>query len=272
MTFSYLNRPDGCKIAYTIDDHTNPWEPSETILFVHGLAESGLAWRAWIPYFSRHFKVVCMDLRGFGQSSAMSSTHHWTMDELLDDIEALITHLNCSKVHLVGAKSGGSMVLKLAADRPHLIHTLIGVTPPLLPAVGVEDWLVHINSKGVMDWARQTMKGRLGSTASTQEIEWWLENIQGKTAISTLQSYLLWVPKLDIRNDIPNIHSQTLIITTTGSGLRSLEGVKEWVSQIKNARLHIIEGDAWHAAGAYPDLCAKEVLSFILQQSSSKAS
>ncbi|MGA0023439.1 MAG: alpha/beta fold hydrolase [Burkholderiales bacterium] len=258
-----LKRPDGCDIFYTVDDCTDPWRKPETMLFVHGLAESGEAWRAWVPHFMRRYRVVRMDLRGFGRSTAMPAEHEWSMDELLDDIEALIRHLGCARVHLIGAKSGGSMALTMAAHRPSLVRTLIGVTPPVLPAAGVDDWVKHINSKGVLDWARYTMQGRLGSAATQAEIDWWVHNLQGRTPLSTLQGYLRWVPKLDIREDVKRITCPTLIITTTGSGLRSVDGVKAWVSQVKSAELLVLDGDAWHAAGAYPDRCAQATLEFL---------
>ncbi|MEK6593937.1 MAG: alpha/beta hydrolase [Pseudomonadota bacterium] len=262
---AYLERPDGCTLYYTVDDHTDPWRKADTILFVHGLAESGEAWRGWVPHFARHYRVVRIDLRGFGRSTPMPGEHQWTMDELLDDIEALIRRLGCERVHLVGAKSGGSMVLKMAADRPALVHTLIGVTPPLTPAAGVDEWVKHIATRGVPDWARHTMQGRLGSAASQAEVDWWVENLQGKTPLSTLQGYLRWVPKLDIRADVERITCPTLIITTTGSGLRSVDGVKAWVSRVKSARLLVLEGDAWHAAGAYPDRCAQASVDFLAE-------
>jgi len=41
----FLQRPDGCRLFYRIDDYTDPWRTPPTILFVHGLAESGEAWR-----------------------------------------------------------------------------------------------------------------------------------------------------------------------------------------------------------------------------------
>jgi pimeloyl-ACP methyl ester carboxylesterase len=266
---AYLARPDGCKIFYAVDDHTDPWRDAETILFVHGLAESGEAWRGWVPYFSRRYRVARIDLRGFGRSTPMPAAHEWRMDELLDDIGALIRHLGCERVHLVGAKSGGSMVLKMAAERPALVHTLTGVTPPLVAAAGVDDWVKHIESKGVPDWARHTMQGRLGSAATPAEVDWWVENLQSRTALSTLQGYLRWVPGLDIRADVARITCPALIITTTGSGLRSVDGVKAWVSAVKSARLLVLEGDAWHAAGAYPDRCAQATADFLTEIKSS---
>lgn len=43
---AFLERPDGCKLVYVIDDFTDPWLAAPTVLFVHGLAESTEAWRA----------------------------------------------------------------------------------------------------------------------------------------------------------------------------------------------------------------------------------
>ena len=43
---SLLTRPDGCELFYAIDDFTDPWREAETVLFLHGLAESTEALRA----------------------------------------------------------------------------------------------------------------------------------------------------------------------------------------------------------------------------------
>ena len=262
----YLDRPGGSKLFYTIDDYTDPWLEPPTVLFVHGLAESAEAWRAWVPHFARHYRVVRVDLRGFGRSTPMPSHFDYSMDVLVDDLVALIRDLGCDRVHLIGAKSGGSMALKLAADHPACVETLIGVTPPVTSAAGVPDWIAHIDQHGVHDWARLTMQGRLGSGAAPAEVDWWIDNIQSRTPLSTMQSYLRWVPSLDIRNDVDKVQCPTLIITTTGSGLRTIDSVKAWQQRIPHSSLLVLEGDAWHAAGAYPDACARAALEFIEQQ------
>lgn len=261
-----LTRSDGAQLHYAIDDFTDAWANPETVLFVHGLAESGEAWRAWVPYFARRYRVVRIDLRGFGQSTPMPADCQWRMEVLLADLAALIQHLGCEKVHLIGAKSGGSMALKFAADYPQMVQTLVGVTPPVAGAAAVPEWLARIESHGVLDWARHTMQGRLGSQVRAAEVDWWVNNIQGKTPLSTLQSYLRWVPGLDIANEVAKIKAPTLIITTTGSGLRTIDSVKTWQQRIAQSQLVILEGDAWHAAGAYPDRCAQAAAQFIESQ------
>ena len=260
---AFLTRPDDCKLFYVIDDFTDPWRTAPIVLFVHGLAESTEAWRAWVPHFARRFRVVRVDVRGFGRSTPMPAAFEWNIDVLVDDFVALIRHLEADRVHLVGAKSGGSMTLKLAADHPALVQTLTGVTPPVVGPQGAHDWRAFIPKHGMREWARMTMQGRLGSKVSQAEMDWWIDNIQSKTAVSTMLGYLRWVPGMDIRDDVSRITCPTLIINTIGSGLRAMDSYKEWQPRIRNSRLLTIEGDAWHAAGAYPDRCAEETLSFI---------
>lgn len=253
----------GVTLHYAVDDYTDPWRTAPTVLMVHGFAESTEAWRAWVPYLARAYRVVRLDLRGFGRSTPMPEDYPWAMDVLLDDIVRMIVHLGGGPVHVVGAKSGGSIALQLAASRPDLVASVVGVTPPVVSAGAVGDWLREIEEEGVVAWARSTMPARLGSRASAAELEWWVRHVQGRTPRSTLVGYLRWVPGLDLREAVTKIACPALIITTTGSGLRTVDSVRAWQSRMPRSELLVIEGDAWHAAGAYPDACAQAARGFL---------
>jgi pimeloyl-ACP methyl ester carboxylesterase len=157
------------------------------------------------------------------------------------------------------------MVLQLAARDPEFVRSVVGVTPPTTAAAAAADWLAQIEREGVVAFARSTMAGRLGTKATPDEVEWWVQNIQGRSPGSTLIGYLRWVHGLDLRDEVKKIRCPTLIITTTGSGLRTVEGVKAWQTQIPGSRLVVLESDAWHAAGALPDECAKLAADFLAQ-------
>jgi 3-oxoadipate enol-lactonase len=262
---AFFDVESGVRLRYVVDDFTDPWRRAETVLMVHGFAESADAWYGWVPYLARRYRVVRMDLRGFGRSTPMSETYAWSMDRLLDDMRALAAHLGESRVHLIGAKSGGSMVLALAARDPEFARSVVGVTPPTVAASAYGQWLEQIKRDGVVAFARSTMAGRLGSKVSLEEVEWWVENIQGRSPRSTLIGYMGWVNGLDLREAVKKVRCPSLIITTTGSGLRTVEGVKAWQSQMKNSELLVLESDAWHAAGALPDVCAKAAADFLAQ-------
>jgi len=44
-----------------------------------------------------------------------------------------------------------------------------------------------------------------------------------------------------------------------------VESVKEWQSQMQHSSLLVIDGDAWHAAAAYPEQCAIAAIEFLEQ-------
>lgn len=254
---------DGAKLFYQVDDYTDPWRSAQTVLFVHGIAESSEVWRAWVPHFAGRFRVIRLDVRGFGRSTPMTESFNWSLDLLVNDLVEFIRHLDCGPVHLVGAKSGGTMTFKLAADYPELVQTLAGMTPAAQGKESALKWAVQIREQGIHAWARDTMQGRLGSKATKGEFDWWVDNLQGKTPVSTMLSYLRMVPGLDIRADVERICCPTLIIASGGGAMHSLDSYKAWQPRIRNSEFHVVEGDAWHAAGAYPDLCARKTLAFL---------
>jgi 3-oxoadipate enol-lactonase len=102
---------------YRVDDFTDPWRQPQTVLMLHGNAESGFAWYAWLSKLAQRYRVVRPDMRGFGKSTAMPRDYPWTRD----------------RFHLVGAKIGGTIARAFAARRPERIMTLalIGTPPPL---------------------------------------------------------------------------------------------------------------------------------------------
>jgi 3-oxoadipate enol-lactonase len=86
-------------IFYQEDDFTNPWQHRPTLLLQHGNGRSSAFWYRWIPYLSRHFKIVRADMRGVGQSSPIENTQDdISIEHCVSDLVQLIQHHGC-KVH-----------------------------------------------------------------------------------------------------------------------------------------------------------------------------
>ena len=105
----------------------------DPILMLHGNAESGAAWYAWVPALARRYRVVRPDMRGFGASTPMPRDFPWTLDIIIDDFVRLMDSLGIERFHLVGAKIGGTIARAFAARKPERVKTLtvIGTPPPL---------------------------------------------------------------------------------------------------------------------------------------------
>ena len=75
------------------------------------------------------------------------------------------------------------------------------------------------------------MAGRLGSTFPPEGVEWWTK-FMGRTAVSTQLGFMPTIACADIRADVPKIACPTLVITTEGSGLASVEETRAWQQTI----------------------------------------
>jgi 3-oxoadipate enol-lactonase len=251
---------------YEVDDFTDPWRPAQTILMLHGNAESGHAWYGWVPTLARHYRVVRPDMRGFGLSTPMPRDFPWTLDRIIDDFTGLMDHLGGARFHLIGAKIGGTIARAFAARRSARVASLVVVgTPPPLRA-GAAERVPELNAaferEGVEAWARATMAGRLGGTFPPQGVEWWIK-FMGRTAVSTQIGFMGTIACADIRADVPKIGCPTLVVTTDGSGLASVDETRSWQQQIANSELLVLPGNSYHVAASHAAECAAAALAFI---------
>jgi pimeloyl-ACP methyl ester carboxylesterase len=254
---------------YEVDDFADPWTQPQTLLLLHGNAESGLAWYGWVPKLARHYRVVRPDMRGFGKSTAMPADYPWTLDRLIDDFCALMDELGVARFHLVGAKIGGTVARAFAARRPDRLVTLtlVGTPPPLRvgAAERVPDLVHEFQTHGVEHWARQSMAGRLGSTFPPEGVEWWCE-FMGRTTVATQLGFMATIACADIRADVPQIACPTLVITTERSGLGSVEEMRAWQRQIPDSELLVLPGDSYHVAATHADAATDATLDFIARR------
>lgn len=261
----------GLKLAYRIDDNTDPWRTADTVLMIHGLAESSESWRAWVPHLSRHYRLLRPDLRGYGESTPMAGDYRWSMDRLVDDLIALLDREQVKRAHIVGAKIGGTIGLRLAALHPDRVISLSVIgTPASLTSFSerAPTWRKQIRETGVRPWAEATMNGRLGSAMPAEAVAWWVD-LMTKTAPSTMEGFLQMVPTVDVTGCLDQIRAPTLVVTTTGSMLGSTSEVEEWQRKIKGSTLEVLPGDSYHVAASDPDVCAEMVAKFLAKHAAS---
>jgi 3-oxoadipate enol-lactonase len=236
------------EMFYRVDDFADPWRAHDTVLMLHGNAESSAAWFAWVPTVAREYRVVRPDMRGFGDSTPMARDYRWSLDRVLDDF------------------IGGTIALRFAARHPDRVSTLTVVGSPASgqDALGtrIDSWLEHLERNGVESWARWTMPGRLGSKFPAEGAEWWAQ-MMGRTPLTTQLGFVEVVPSVDVRPDLPSIACPTLVITTEGSGLGSVDAIRSWTEKIPRAELLVLPGDSYHVAATDPERCAQATLDFL---------
>src|SRR5436190_4673995 len=99
------------KIAYT-DTHTG----DTTLLFVHGWCINKSYWLSQVSYFKNRYRVVTMDLPGFGESGKNRNT--WNTATFGQDVTAVIKQLGLKNVILVGHSMAGDIIVQAANNAP----------------------------------------------------------------------------------------------------------------------------------------------------------
>ncbi|MFZ1361190.1 MAG: alpha/beta hydrolase [Candidatus Saccharimonadales bacterium] len=121
------------RIPYTLNVHYHrkPKNPRATVLFIHGLGNSGDAWRDVISKLPRDIQIISIDLLGFGRSPRPS----WALyDAKTQANSVLATYLKLrltSQVIVVGHSMGSLVAIEMAKRYPLLINSLILCSPPL---------------------------------------------------------------------------------------------------------------------------------------------
>ncbi|MEZ4903525.1 MAG: alpha/beta hydrolase [Spirosomataceae bacterium] len=94
----------------------------EVVVFIHGLALDSRMWDLQWERFSKKFKVLRYDVRGFGLSDRARDPHNPT-----EDLKELLDSLKIEKVHLVGLSMGANIALNFAAKYPNRVNKVVAV-------------------------------------------------------------------------------------------------------------------------------------------------
>src|SRR5215510_13147405 len=93
----------GQEIACRIDGP----EDAPAVVLAHGILADHRVWDSVAQRLAGRFRVVRYDLRGHGGSSAPPGPY--TMEQLADDVPALLDALGIAQAHLAGSSLGGML-------------------------------------------------------------------------------------------------------------------------------------------------------------------
>ena len=115
-----VSSKDGTPISYEIYGTGKP-----TLVFVHGWSCDARYWRLQVPYFSKKYRVITLDLAGHGHSGSARS--EYTMKAFAEDVQAVTEATGSHSVILIGHSMGGAVIAEAARLIPNLVKGLIGI-------------------------------------------------------------------------------------------------------------------------------------------------
>lgn len=113
---------DGVKTRGLISGHGDT-----TLVFLHGYGESLLSWRALLDQFTRDYRVIAVDLPGFGVS--IGSSFRFDYPSYQRWLDSLVIKYTTGPVVVVGHSMGGELAAGLALDQPGRVVAAILLAP-----------------------------------------------------------------------------------------------------------------------------------------------
>ena len=111
---------DDGELYYDVEGEGRP-----LVLLHDGLLDRRV-WDGPFETFSRFYRTVRYDRRGYGESSAPT-----TPFSDVSDLYRLMQHLGMSEAYLVGVSGGGRVALEFALEHPEMVSALVLVGPDL---------------------------------------------------------------------------------------------------------------------------------------------
>jgi pimeloyl-ACP methyl ester carboxylesterase len=137
-----VNLPTGVNLYY--ETHGQ----GEALLLVPSTAFSADVWKPSQLPLAQSTQLILHDPRGCGRSAATQQVY--TINQMANDIVALLDHLKVESAHLVGHSMGGRIALEMALNFPGRVKSLIMAAsgsgqaarpgPDCIP--GLPHWLV----------------------------------------------------------------------------------------------------------------------------------
>ncbi|MGW5362646.1 alpha/beta fold hydrolase [Actinopolymorpha pittospori] len=96
-----------------------------TVLLLHGFPDSSDLWRHQVPALvGAGYRVLTMDLRGFGESERPAEVAEYRPEAVIGDITGVLDHFGVDRVHLVGHDWGGVIAWTVATTNPDRLASL----------------------------------------------------------------------------------------------------------------------------------------------------
>jgi pimeloyl-ACP methyl ester carboxylesterase len=116
---AHLTTDDGVKLYY---EETGSGTP---VVFVHEFAGDLRSYEPQIRYFSRRYRCITYNARGYPPSDVPENFESYSQDRARDDIRTVLDGLKIAKAHIVGISMGGFAVLHFGFAYPERALSLV---------------------------------------------------------------------------------------------------------------------------------------------------
>lgn len=261
----FVNTPHGHLQVHHINE-VAPWvSQPQTLIFLNGVAIDRTIWARWIPALIENFRLVFIDTRGFGGSSAMHGIDEWSLDSLSDDIVRVADALELSSFHAIGESMGGTAVLNLAARAEPRLRSIVLVSAPHRGG-GIEKvkaWRRDVDTLGIEGWSEEMMARRFVPGRLAPQLWQAFKQVQDRTSAAALLRLGDVLLATDLTPKLGRVAVPSLIIAPDSSPFVGTDIPSELHRLLPDSELAILPYSRHGIPFSHPVDCTQYLLRFM---------
>jgi 3-oxoadipate enol-lactonase len=196
-------------VSYTVAGAAD----APVVVLSNSLGATRDMWDPQVPALAERYRVVTYDTRGHGGSPAPAGPY--TLDDLVDDLVALLDEVGAARAHVAGLSLGGMTAMRLAAREPGRVDRLALLCTSATP-----------DPQGFLDRAAAVRSGGTAPLAPTVASRWLtppyaaeqpdlVARLEAMIAGADDEGYAACcevVAAVDLREDLGRITAPTLVV------------------------------------------------------------
>jgi pimeloyl-ACP methyl ester carboxylesterase len=111
------------------------------LIWCHEYGGDCRSWEPQVRYFSRRYRVVTWNYRGYPPSDVPKEPDAYSVEIFVDDLRGLMRHLGIARAHVGGLSMGGGVALNLGIRYPEMAESLV-IAAAGSGTVGREEFLI----------------------------------------------------------------------------------------------------------------------------------
>ena len=255
---------DGLKLAYYIDDFSDPWRKAPVVLMLHSAMGSARRFFSIVPPLARDCRVVRLDLRGHGASEVPPENSPLDRERLGRDVLELLDALELDAAHVLGNSAGGFIAQHLAIHHPQRVKSLVlyGATPGFKGEQG-KRWLREAAERGFRTAFGESIAERFPvERVDPGLIDWFMDEIS-KNDVAYIGRFVGYWSDTDFTEEVHRIACPTLIVVPGAAKIGQAHLFDEMKRRIAKSELVVYEDAPHNICDFLPDRCAADALGFL---------
>lgn len=239
-------------------------DDAPVVVLSNALGSDLSVWDAQVGPLADRFRVVRYDTRGHGLSPVPDGPY--SLDDLVDDLVALLDRLGIQRAHVAGLSLGGMTGMRLAAREPDRVDrlALLCTAGEMSPASGWTDRAATVRSRGA------------GAVASGSVARWFTADFRAAhpgrvaayeqmVAATPAEGYAgcceaIAATDLLAAGDLPRITAPSLAVAGTDDPSTPPARLEQIVDQLPDARLLVVPQAAHLANAEQPDTVTRALI------------